>query len=82
MGELGLGEATLSWFEEPEAGVVVGVGWFTGTEVDGVDGVGVVAGGAATLELVDPPPPPPVMVKVGEMLSELPITTFNMTLAD
>lgn len=80
--EVGLGVATLFWIglSEPEPEVVVvvvGVGWLPGTEVDGAGGVGVVAGGFALLGLGDPPPPL-VMVKVGEMLPELPITKTEL----
>jgi hypothetical protein len=82
VGEDGLGEATLSWFEEPEPVVVVGVGWFAGTGVDWVDEVGVVVGGAAAMLELGDPPPPLVIVKVGEILSALPITNFNMMSAD
>jgi len=66
-----LGEATLFSIEEPEPGVVVGVGWVPGTGVGPGDVVEVVDGGLAALGLEDPPPL--VMVKVGEMLSALPI---------
>lgn len=74
-----LGEATLFSIGEPEAGVVVGVGWVTGTDVGWAGGVEVVDGGLTVLELGVPPPL--VMVKVGEMLSELPITKPQVTLA-
>lgn len=76
--EVGLGVVTLFWIGLSEPGVVVvvvvgvGVRWPSGTEVDWAGGVGVVAGGLALLGLGDPPPPL-VMVKVGEMLPELPI---------
>jgi len=79
--EVGLGVATLFWIGSSEPGVVVvvvvGVGWPPGTEVDWAGGVGVVAGGLASVGLGDPPPPP-VMVKVGEMLPEFPITKTEL----
>lgn len=52
------------------------MGWEAGLEVAVVvDGLGL-----TELEGEDPPDPPaPVMVKVGDMLSALPITMFNVT---
>lgn len=52
-----VGGAALFWIEEPEPGVVEGVGWDTGTGVDWAGGVEVVVdGGLAALGLGEPPP--------------------------
>ena len=77
---VGLGEATLFSIEVPETGVEVGVVWVPGTVVGSVGGVEVVEGGLAGSGLGDPPPL--LIVKVGEMLPELPITKLNATLAN
>ena len=71
---VGLVVGTISWIEGPDPGVVVGevlgtgVGWGAGLEL--VVGLGLTVPG-----LEDPP----VMVNTGEMLPELPITTFNVS---
>ena len=75
---LGVGEETSFTVNEPEPGVVeggvpgteVGWTWAGGVEVEGEGGL--------TVPELDPPL---VMVKVGEMFPELPITKFNITLA-
>lgn len=68
-----LGGTTSSWIEVPEPEVVEGVGGVPGTDVGWAGGVEVVDGGLAAAG----DPPPLVMVKVGEMLSALPITKLN-----
>ena len=74
---VGVGEGALCVIEEVESGVFEG--GVPGTEVPWTSGLETLDGPRLT-ESEDEDPP--VMVKAGEMLPELPITKFNMTLAD
>ena len=72
----GRGEGTSSTVEEVKPEVVGGR--LSGTEVGWTAGPETVGEGTPTeLELEDPP----VMVNVGEMLPEFPITVFDISLA-
>ena len=77
MEGVGVGLGASCPIEEPEPGVVEGR--LPGTEEGLTTGVETLDGpGLTESEFEDPP----VMVKVGEMLPELPITKFNTALAD
>jgi len=75
MEGVGVGEGA-SWTIEEVPGVLEG--GLPGTEVPGISGFETLDGPGLTESEVEDPPP--VMVKGGEMLPELPITKFNMTL--
>lgn len=76
----GLGERGPLSYTTEELEVRVVEGRLPGTEVDWASGSGMGDEGRSTvLELEDPPL---VMVKVGEVLPELPITKLNITLTN
>ena len=77
MEGVGVGEGASCVIEEVESGVFEG--GLPGTEVPWTSGLETLDGPELTESEVEDPP---VMVKGGEMLPELPITKFNMTLAD